>query len=1052
MIEYKKKMNTSSEIKASFHPIIKEWFETYFEDFTPPQKYSIMNVTNKKNTLICSPTGSGKTLSAFLGILNHLMFLSDSDQLENKIYAVYISPLKALGNDIEKNLKEPVRQINEIAKKYGKEFKPKIAIRTGDTSSYQKQLMTKHAPHILIITPESLSISLSTKKFIEKFSNVDWLIIDEIHSLAESKRGCLLMNEVEYLDKINNYELTRIGLSATVSPIKEMAKFLVGLQYKTKDFKPCQIINVDFIKKLDLKVLSPVKNILDAKYFELEKSSYQLIHKLVQEHKTVLIFTNTRAGTERVVHKLKLAFPKFYNDNNVRAHHGSLSKEVRKSVEDDLKLGNVKVVVCSTSLELGIDIGFIDLVILLGSPKSVARALQRIGRSGHKLHETSKGRIIVQNQDDLVECSVLLKNAIEKKIDRIHIPTNCFDVLSQNIVGYLLRTDSNLYDLHDFYKSTYCYSNLGFGDFMKVIEYLSGLNTDLKFRNVYPKITFDENTNVLSKKGGKTRIIYMTNLGTITQTTGIIVKQGINRIGTIEETFLERLKPGDVFVLGGMSYEFRHAKGTVAQVIEVPSKKPTVPRWFSQNLPLSFDLAVSILNLKSIVSDLIKKKKKKEVIDYIFDNYYLDYNAAYSIYTYIYEQSKISSNATREKIVIEYFKEFDKRYVFFHTLYGRRVNDVLSRVIGYVIAKKENQDFEIGINDNGFYLMSHKKINIKPYLALLDSQNIDQIALNSIKNSQVYKRRFRQVATRALMILTNYDGKQKYVGRQQVTSMILIKSLREFDENFVILKETEREILYDLMDLANAKQIIKEINTGRIKVELKNLEIPSPCSFNLLLQSYADILKVSDRQEFLNKLHRLVKDKINMDEIKEKYGVIKSSESIYDNGESVEDEAQFSSKELDETANILGSKSDEEFYEDFFEKQDDEQKKKELSEQDELKNDLSYAIEQYRIKINGIKNKLARLERMKSPVYLKKYNKTRDQINKQIQEEEQKLEDALIPQNYIENMFELFEGRNQFKIEFVLWFKQFLKNSFDKTWSDKIILYLQKKSKEIESY
>lgn len=449
MISYKEKPNTEEEILRILNPLVKKWLFTRFREFSLPQKFGLLEVHCRNNILVSAPTGATKTLTGFLAILNELVDSAQKGILEDKVYAIYISPLKALNEDIKVNLITPLTEMEDLA---GKKLGIRVAVRTGDTTASEKSTMLQKPPHILITTPESLAIVLSSAKFKNHLQAVDWCIIDEIHALAESKRGVHLSLSMERLQRLSGH-MCRIGLSATVAPLEEIAGFLVG------PARDCKIVDVQFLKQTDLQVLCPVDDMIDTSYATINNKMYEMIDKLIQEHKTTLIFTNTRSATERVVHHLKERFPLRYTEN-IGAHHGSLSKEHRHRIEQRLREGKIKVVVCSTSLELGIDIGFIDLVILLGSPKSVARALQRIGRSGHKLHETARGRIIVLDRDDLVECVVLLRCAEERKIDRISIPTNCLDVLAQQIFGIALEEPVAVEDVFSLIKKSYCYRNL----------------------------------------------------------------------------------------------------------------------------------------------------------------------------------------------------------------------------------------------------------------------------------------------------------------------------------------------------------------------------------------------------------------------------------------------------------------------------------------------------------------------------------------------------------------------------------------------------------------
>ncbi len=854
-----KRAHSKKNIEGLLNPLVKKWFFKKFEDFSLPQTYGVKEIHDRNSILISAPTGGTKTLTAFLSVINELVNLAMTKSLEDRVYAIYVSPLKALNNDIHKNLEVPLKEIEEIAKEEGIELKIRIGTRTGDTTPYQRQKMLKNPPHILITTPESLALMLGSIKFRELMFGVNWCIIDEIHAIADNKRGVHLSLSMERL-QVQSPELCRVGLSATVEPIKEVASFLVGSE------RTCKIAKVDFLKKFDLKVVSPVPDLINTTQKKMHKKIYSMLDKYIQDHKTTLIFTNTRAGTERVVHHLKETFPENYTEN-IGAHHGSLSKDYRTEIENNLKEGKLKAVVCSTSLELGIDIGYIDLVICLGSPKGVARFLQRVGRSGHKMHETVKGRLLVRDRDDLIECSVLLKNALERKIDAIDIPNNCLDVLAQQMHGMACTQIWDKWVMYETIKKSHCYSKLKISEFEEILDYLAGNFGALEDRNVYAKIWYDEETNEIGKKGKMSRIINMTNIGTIPDSTGVKVKIGDQIIGMIDEAFLEKLKRGDIFVLGGSTYQFRFSRGTTAQVVDSHGKKPTVPSWFSEMLPLSFDLASSIGKFRRYMLGMFENDRNKEdIMKYINEYLYVDKNAANAIYDYFREQYLYATIPSDKKILVENYNsgEDEKRYLVFHSMFGRRVNDVLSRVIGYSASKIHHRDLEVGINDNGFYLACPpgKNINVAQALELLNESNFEEVVKRSIDKSEVLKRRFRHCAGRALMILRNYKGHRKGVGRQQVSSMILLNAVRRIGDNFCILKEARREVLDDLMDRKNAKQIFKNLKSGNVEIETINTKIPSPFAFNLVTQGYTDILRMEDKIEFIRRMHQMVLAKI----------------------------------------------------------------------------------------------------------------------------------------------------------------------------------------------
>ncbi|MEK6932905.1 MAG: ATP-dependent helicase [Nanoarchaeota archaeon] len=852
MISYLNKPHKDEDIFDVLHPIVITWFKNKFKTFSDPQKYAVLPIHNRENVLVSAVTGSGKTLTGFMAILNELITLADSDKLENKVYCIYTSPLKALVNDINVNLEQPLKEMEELAKK---KFKIKIGVRTGDTTASEKQKMLKETPHILVTTPESLALILTSPKFRDKLKDVRYLIIDEVHSLAENKRGVYLSISIERLHELAG-EFTKIGLSATAEPIEEIAKFVVG------NNRECKIAKIDSTKKMDLKVLCPLPDLINTTFEETHNAMYDIMHKLIQDHKTTLIFTNTRSATERVVHYLKEKFPKHYTEN-IGAHHGSLSKEHRWNIEKRMREGELKAIVCSTSLELGIDIGYIDLVIMLGSPKSVARASQRVGRSGHRLHDVIKGRIIVLDRDDLIESSVMLKNVLERNIDKIHIPRNCLDVLAQQIYGIAISDQIHIDSLLKLIKRSYCYRDLSKEDFNEVIKYLTGFYSTLEDRNVYAKIWYDEETGMIGKKGKLARVIYMTNIGTIPDETFITVKIGEQSIGHLDENFLEKMKRGDVFTLGGNTYEFQFSRGMVAQVKASPGRTPTIPNWVSEMLPLSFDLALEIGKFRRLMEEKFKNKTKKEIIEFIDSYLYVDKNAALAIYNYFNEQYLYLKEIPNDKkILIEHYNEDNKKYVIFHALFGRRVNDCLSRAIAYAIGKLQHKDVEIGINDNGFFLSYEGNAQVLQAFKLLKSEKIRLLLELAIKDSEIFKRRFRHCATRSLMILREYKGRKKRVGRQQVSSMLLISALRRISEDFSILKEAKREVLEDLMDIENTTKVLKQIEDNEIKIKEVNTSIPSPFGFNLVLQGYLDILKIEDKIKFLRNMHTLVLAKI----------------------------------------------------------------------------------------------------------------------------------------------------------------------------------------------
>jgi ATP-dependent Lhr-like helicase len=851
MIYKIKKRCTKKQILSQLNKYVAQWFDKKFKELAPPQKYGLKAIHQGRNVLISSPTGTGKTFTAFLIILSELYNLAEKNKLEDKVYCLYISPLKALSNDIYRNLEEPLKEINKIRK-----LEVRHAIRTGDTTQRERQKQLKKPPHILITTPESLAILLSTSKFKENLKDIKWIIVDEIHSLADNKRGVHLSLSLERLQNLAG-EFQRIGLSATISPLEEVAKFLVG--YNGNKERTCYIVDVRFVKKKSIKVISPVRSLLNVPTELTLKKMYEQIIEDIKKHKTTLIFTNTRSGTERVVYNLK----KYLSENElIEAHHGSLSREIRKDVEKKLKEGKLKVIVSSTSLELGIDIGYIDLVIQLGSPKSIARCLQRIGRSGHSLEDTIKGKIYCFDRDDLVECAIIARNAIKNKIDKIRIPKNCLDVLAQHIMGLAIEKKWKVEDAFKLIKNSYCYHNLKLEDFISVLNYLAGKHQRFEKRKVYGKIWFDEKERVFGRRGKYARVIYSLNIGTIPSEVAVkVYTRDKKLVGTIEESFLDYLTRGDRFVLGGKVYEFLGARGLRALVKEAFHEQPTIPSWFSEQLPLSFDLALDISKFRI----KMLKKIKPKIIEHLRKNYNLDGNAALAIYDYLRQEAlylkKLKIEYNTNDLLIESYKDEKGIKLIFHFLFGRRVNDVLSRAYAYLGGKENKCNVGIATTDNGFCLIFSKKSIKMNFIKKLNHKNLEEIVKRAIEKTELMKRHFRHCSTRALMILKNYKGHEIKVRKQQLSASSLLNIAKEI-ENFPIISETYREILEDKMDIENAKKILEKIENGELKFKFFSTSIPTPFAHNIVLLGLTDILMLEDRRKILEKFSKQIEKQI----------------------------------------------------------------------------------------------------------------------------------------------------------------------------------------------
>ena len=878
MISNADKPFTKEESLSALNPYVRIWFERNFSELTPPQLYSFKLIGEGKNLLISAPTGSGKTISGFMSIISKLFDYSLGGNLKNKVYCIYVSPLRALNNDIHKNLMRPLDEIyGEIRKGLGTDLikhnvqQVTVGVRTGDTSQKERRDQLAKPPNILVTTPESLAILINSERFLENLKGVEFFIIDELHELAGNKRGAHLSLSIARLEELMGHRIVKIGLGATMYPMDEAAKYLVG--YLGGEPADCTIVDASWSKKIEVKAISPVSDMIYSDEDKIESATYKELDRIIRASKSTLIFTNTRSGTERVVFNLKKRY-KYGED--IAAHHGSLSRESRLAVEELLKKGSLKCAVSSTSLELGVDIGAIENVVQLGSPKSVTRAVQRIGRAGHSFKAKAKGEMIVLNRDDLVECTVMLDAALKRHLDSFAVPQNPLDVLAQHVMGMSLNKKWHVDEALAAIKRAYPYHSLAKADMLRVVEYLAGDYVGLENRNVYGKIWYDRDTQMFGKRGAMAKVIYMLNLGTIPDEVAIGVFDTHKRwIGNIEEEFLSKMKEGDIFTLGGRLYRFEYAREMRCYVSEAHAAAPTIPPWYSEQLPLSFELACLIGDFRLLMYTQMKAKAPKIAksegaipsgIKSILDALPTDENARLAIYNYFAEQFIFAGEVPRSGLVlVETTKDYTtgKEYVVFHSLFGRRVNDALSRALAVKIAEAEETDIGIMVNDNGFVFNAEEPLRItekklKSVFASIAKEGIESILRKNIRNTELMKRKFRHVAARSFMVLRNYKGYKIPVRKQQFNSQLLFKAAEEIDPNFPVITETYREILNDTMDMRRAAILVDSLVSGAVKCKTIKTPVPSPFSHGMITFGQADAILMKDRHMHLQRLHRLV--------------------------------------------------------------------------------------------------------------------------------------------------------------------------------------------------
>ncbi|MBE6526095.1 MAG: ATP-dependent helicase, partial [Thermoplasmata archaeon] len=678
---------------------------------------------------------------------------------------------------------------------------------------------------------------------------------------CDSKRGAFLSLTIERLQDHCVRPFTRIGLSATLAPIEAVAGYLVG--YENGEVRDVTLVESDSKKVLDLEVICPTEDMTALSSDIVNSMMYDTLKDLIDTHDTTLVFTNTRSGAESVVYKLKER-----GLENIEVHHSSLGKEIRLDVEERLKKGEIKCVVSSTSLELGIDIGSVDLVCQIGSPKSVAKGLQRIGRSGHSFGKVAKGRLLVFDPDDLVECAVLCRAAHRSHIDRVQIPEDCLDVLSQTIVGMSLSVRWDTDNAYRLIRQSYCYRNLPREKFDSVLKYLGSKD---EYEGVYSKIWYDEEENAFGRKKGS-RMIYFMNLGTIPEESNyrVVTNRG-STAGELSEKFVERLSAGDIFVLGGKSYEFVRSKGMIAHVKEASGRKPTVPSWAGEMLPRSFDLSMDVAEFRGEMSRDLESMSESELMDHLCKDFDIDEGSSRSLISYFKEQKSSAGFIPDEKelMIEEYIDPSGNQRIIFHYPFGRRVNDALSRGYAYRISNIIGSNVSVTMSDDSFMIGTSRKMDLSKIPELLSSNDLEFILRKAIRESEIFKLRFRHTATRSFMILRNYMGRPVSVNRQQTRSAYLLESLGEM-ENMPVIEETYREVLEDDMDIKNARYILEMIESGKMKVVSKTFDgTPSPFAHAAILSGFSDIVLMEDRTALLKELHRKVLYRAMGDSIKE---------------------------------------------------------------------------------------------------------------------------------------------------------------------------------------
>ena len=835
------------KVIEGLHPKITRWLAKKFKEPTDVQIAAVTHVLQGRSVLISSPTGTGKTLAAFLGIFDHLARIRTDARLPDAVVAVYVSPLRALAYDLQKNISRPLAELgfDDV----------RVGLRTGDTSQKERAAQKRKPPHILVTTPESLALLLSQSSWLPALGARKFLVIDEIHAIAENKRGTHLMVSAERLQALRpDAPLCRIGLSATIAPLETVGEFLTGPDRR------CEIVTATSTKKTIIEVFSPLrKNPYPPAGYTASRTLKEL-SGLLTSFRTTLIFTNTRSGAESIGHRLKKLLPRLAR--KIEVHHASLDRQIRLDVEDRLKQGKLRAVVCSTSLEMGIDIGFIDLVVMISAPKGVSRALQRLGRSGHGIGDTSRGVLVASNINDLVECAVTARMVEARRLESVRIPIDAADVLAQHVVGMVACGDWTEDEIFQLVRRSYPYRNLTRTKFETVLRYLEGGGASLEnqYGPVFGKIVRREGRLLLPSP--RVARDYYQNVGTISSESMVVVKVGRGRIGEVEQSFIQKLNTGDIFVLNGKTIRLLETRLLEAKAEWAPAQMPTVPRWNANKMPLASGLALEVTRLRSRLRELLEADADSEIArEWLIENYNLSATNAEAILRQFTAQARVSAIPTERDFLVEIYAEGNIRHYFFHSLIGRSANDALSRIIAWRVKQRKGGNALVTIDDYGFLmsLRDFQAMPIEEWKALFSPDNAEADLHVALEPSQLVKWQFRSVAQTGLMVPRQQFGHKRPSRALQWSTEVIFEVLQKHEPDHPLLAEAYYEAAHTFLDIAGAVDFL----TRARKLSWQAMEVDrvSPFAFGIFVSKIKETMMMEDPEMAIERLyHEFYKD------------------------------------------------------------------------------------------------------------------------------------------------------------------------------------------------
>ena len=823
---------------------VRTWFQEALGQPTPAQELGWPPIQAGEHTLILSPTGSGKTLAAFLWGIDRLFAEVAAGGEPQGVRLLYVSPLKALNNDIERNLRLPLSGAREVARRLGSPLPElRVAVRTGDTPGRARLAMLKKPPHILITTPESLYLILTSARARDILHTVHTVIIDEIHTVAGNKRGVHLALSLERLAHLTGHPVQRIGLSATQRPLEEIARFLGGQEWRDGPEgrralveRPVTIVDAGHQKPLDLQVITTVTDFRELGASSIWPSIEQQVADLVRSHRTTLIFANGRRLVERIANHLN----EHFEPGTIRAHHGSMAPAARLEMEADLKAGRLPALVGTSSLELGIDIGSVDLVIQLQSPKGVARGLQRVGRSGHLVGQTSVGRIFATHREDLMEAAAVAGAMKRGEVELTRVPENCLDVLAQQVLAAVSVEPWSAAALYDLVRQSYPYRDLPLQAYQEVLAMLAGKYPREAFRELRPRLDWDRPADRLSPLPGS-RFLATTNGGTIADrgTFAVYHADGKSRIGELDEEFVYEQRVGTVFTLGSHTWRIVHIADDRVLVADAADRLPSMPFWRGDVPWRTYELGREVGRFRRQVAERLDDP---QVLDWLRRDHALDENSAHNVLRYVREQVEaIGAISSDRTIIVELFRDpvGDRRMVI-HSPFGGRVNGAWALALTGAFRDRTGTTPECQTNDDGI-LLRFPEADRDPPLDLvinMTPQEARERILAELPDSALFGAHFRQNAARALLMPRARGHRRTPFWLQRLRAKDLLAITRQF-ASFPIIVETYRDCLRDVLDLEHLLEVLGDIRHGRIRVLPVERLAPSPLAAGLLFNFVA---------------------------------------------------------------------------------------------------------------------------------------------------------------------------------------------------------------------